>query len=208
MHNRPARGIAFLCLGVLVFSLQDAVIKQISGGYPLTQVLSMRALVAAPILFALVQVEVGWRALYSSDFWPLTARAALLFVAYMAYYMAFPALPLADAVALYFTVPLFVTAMAGPLLGERASWQVWSAVGVGFLGVVVMLQPGAGVFEPAAMLSLLSAAMYAASMLMARRLGSAQAASVMSFYQNGVFLLGALVIAACLYLLGITRAEH
>lgn len=208
MHNSPVRGIVFLCLGVFVFSLQDAVIKQVSGGYPLTQVLAMRSLVAVPILLALVQFEVGWRAVFATDFWPLVARAALMFVAYLAYYMAFPALPLADAVALYFTVPLFVTALAGPLLGERAGWQVWLAVGVGFLGVVVMLQPGSGLFEPAALLSLVSAAMYAGSMLMARRLGVAQAASVMSFYQNAVFLAGALAVALALNLMGFVRADH
>lgn len=208
MQNHPVRGIVFLCLGVFVFSLQDAVIKQVSGSYPLTQVLSIRSLVSVPILLALVQFEVGWRALHSADFWLLVARASLMFVAYMAYYMAFPALPLADAVALYFTVPLFVTALAGPLLGERASWQVWVAVGVGFLGVLVMLQPGSGLFEPAALLSLVSAAMYGCSMLMARRLGVAQSASVMAFYQNGVFLFGALGVALVFLGLGITRAEH
>ncbi len=208
MQNHPVRGIVFLCLGVFVFSLQDAVIKQVSGSYPLTQVLSIRSLVSVPILLAMVQIEVGWRALLSADFWPLVARAVLMFVAYMAYYMAFPALPLADAVALYFTVHLFVTALAGPLLGARAGWQVWTAVAVGFLGVLVMLQPGSGLFEPAALLSLISAAMYGSSMLMARRLGVAQAASVMSFYQNGVFLTGALAVAGVLLGLGITRADH
>jgi len=208
VQNSPVRGIVFLCLGVFVFSLQDAVIKQVSGGYPLTQVLSIRSIVSVPILLALVQLEVGWRAIFSGGFWPLVARGSLMFIAYMAYYMAFPALPLADAVALYFTVPLFVTALAGPLLGERAGWPVWTAVGVGFLGVLVMLQPGSGLFEPAALLSLISAAMYGCSMLMARRLGVAQAASVMSFYQNGVFLFGALVVAAIFHGLGITRADH
>jgi len=208
VHNQPVRGIVYLCLGVFVFSLQDAVIKQVSGSYPLTQVLSIRSIVSIPILLVLVQMEVGWRALMSADFWPLLARALLMFVAYMAYYMAFPALPLADAVALYFTVPLFVTALAGPLLGERAGRQVWAAVGAGFLGVLVMLQPGTGLFEPAALLSLISAAMYGCSMLMARRLGVAQAASVMAFYQNGVFLLGALALALLFHGLGITRADH
>jgi drug/metabolite transporter (DMT)-like permease len=208
VQNSPVRGIIFLSLGVFVFSLQDAVIKQVSAGYPLTQVLSIRSVVSVPILLALVQFEAGWRSLFCADFWPLVARASLMFVAYMAYYMAFPALPLADAVALYFTVPLFVTALAGPLLGERAGWRVWAAVGVGFVGVLVMLQPGSGLFEPAALLSLVSAAMYGCSMLMARRLGVAQAASVMSFYQNAVFLLGALSVATALHVLGITRAGH
>lgn len=183
-------------------------IKQVSGAYPLTQVVSIRSVVAIPILLALVQIEVGWRAIFSPDFWPLTARAAIMFVSYTAYYMAFPALPLADAVALYFTVPLFVTALAGPFLGERSGARVWTAVGVGFLGVMVMLQPGSGLFEPAAFLSLLAAAMYATSMLMARRLGTAQAASVMAFYQNWVFLAGAGLTAVGLHLLGIERADH
>ena len=208
VQNSAARGIACLCLGVFVFSLQDAVIKQVSGAYPLTQVVVIRSVVAIPILFTLVQVEVGWRAIFSPDFWPLTARAAIMFVSYTAYYMAFPALPLADAVALYFTVPLFVTALAGPFLGERSGWRVWTAVAAGFLGVMVMLQPGSGLFEPAALLSLLAAAMYGTSMLMARRHGTAQAASVMAFYQNWVFLAGAAFTALCLHLLGIVHADH
>jgi drug/metabolite transporter (DMT)-like permease len=208
VQNSPARGILCLCLGVFVFSLQDAVIKLVSGAYPLTQVVTIRSVVAIPILLTLVQIEVGWRAIFSPDFWPLTARAAILFVSYTSYYMAFPALPLAQAVALYFTVPLFVTALAGPLIGERAGWKIWLAVAVGFVGVVIMLQPGSGLFEPAALLSLLAAAMYATSMLMARKLGSAQAASVMTFYQNWVYLAGAVLIAVVLHVLGIDHADH
>jgi drug/metabolite transporter (DMT)-like permease len=208
VQNSPARGILCLCLGVFVFSLQDAVIKLVSGAYPLTQVVTIRSVVAIPILLTLVQIEVGWRAIFSPDFWPLTARAAILFVSYTSYYMAFPALPLAQAVALYFTVPLFVTALAGPLIGERSGWKIWLAVAVGFVGVVIMLQPGSGLFEPAALLSLLAAAMYATSMLMARKLGSAQAASVMTFYQNWVYLAGAVVIAVVLHVLGIDHADH
>jgi drug/metabolite transporter (DMT)-like permease len=208
VQNSPARGILCLCLGVFVFSLQDAVIKLVSGAYPLTQVVTIRSVVAIPILLTLVQIEVGWRAIFSPDFWPLTARAAILFVSYTSYYMAFPALPLAQAVALYFTVPLFVTALAGPLIGERSGWKIWLAVAVGFVGVVIMLQPGRGLFEPAALLSLLAAAMYATSMLMARKLGSAQAASVMTFYQNWVYMAGAVLLAVVLHLLGIEHADH
>ncbi|MEO8856832.1 MAG: DMT family transporter [Burkholderiaceae bacterium] len=208
MQNQPLRGVVCLCLGVFVFSLQDAVVKRVSGDYSLTLVVVIRSLVAIPILLAMVQREVGWRAIFSPDFWPLSARAAILFVSYTAYYMAFPALPLAQAVALYFTVPLFVTALAGPILGERAGWKVWIAVAVGFVGVLVMLQPGTGLFEPAALLSLLAAAMYGTSMLMARKLGVVQSAAVMTFYQNAVFLVGAAVTALLLHQLGIVHADH
>jgi drug/metabolite transporter (DMT)-like permease len=206
-HN-PAWGILYLCLGVFVFSAQDAIIKQVSGGYPLTEVVFIRSCVAAPILLALVQRESGWRAIFSSSLGLLTLRATIMFGAYTAYYMAFPALPLADAVALYFTVPLFVTALAGPFLGERTHWGVWLAVLLGFAGVMVMLQPGSGLFEPAALLSLLAAALYGMAMLMARKFGDTLSASVMAFYQNGVFMVGAGLAALLLHGLGVVRAEH
>lgn len=208
MHNPTTRGILYLCLGVLVFSLQDVIIKQVSGAYPLTQVVVIRSLVAFPILLALVIREVGWRALFGNDLGALMLRALIMFVSYTAYYMAFPALPLADAVALYFTVPLFVIALAGPFLGEHSGWRVWAAVLLGFMGVMVMLQPGTGLFEPAALLSLLSACMYGISMLMARKLGSTQPASVLSFYQNVGFFVGALITALALSVLGIEHASH
>ncbi len=207
-HSNAAPGIRFLCAGVFVFSLQDAVIKQVSGDYPLTEVLTIRSLVAIPILLLMVQFEAGWRAIFTPHFGSLAARAGIMFVAYTSYYMAFPAMNLAYAVALYFTVPLFVTALAGPFLGERIGLKVWAALAVGFSGVLVILQPGSGLFEWAALLSLMSALAYATSMLMARHIGTAQPASVMAFYQNGVFLAGALSVALCTHWLGIEDAAH
>ena len=208
MQNQSARGILYLCFGVFIFSLQDAIIKQVSGGYALTEVVCIRSCVGLPILLVLVQREAGLGALISSHLLPLALRALIMFGAYTAYYMAFPALPLADAVALYFTVPLFVTALAGPVLGEHIGWKVWAAVVLGFAGVVVMLQPGTGLFEPAALLSLISAVLYASAMLMARKMGTRLPTSVMAFYQNGFFLLGSGLAATLLHLAGIEHATH
>ena len=185
MHHNPVRGIFYLCMGVLVFSLQDAIIKQVSGSYALTEVVFIRSCVAAPILLTLVWRESGWRSLFASHLDTL-----------------------ADAVALYFTVPLFVTALAGPMLGERNGWPVWAAVLLGFAGVMVMLQPGTGLFNPAALLSLLAAAFYGLAMLLARKHGSSLSAAVMGFYQNGVFLVGAGLVALMLHLAGIEHAVH
>lgn len=207
-NANAASGIRFLCAGVFVFSLQDAVVKQVSGDYPLTEVVTIRSIVAIPILLLMVQFEAGWRTIFTPHFRSLALRAGIMFVAYTAYYMAFPAMNLAYAVALYFTVPLFVTALAGPFLGEHVGLKVWAALAVGFSGVLVILQPGSGLFEWAALLSLLSALAYATSMLMARHIGSAQPASVMAFYQNGVFLVGAMFIAVCTHWLGIEDAGH
>jgi len=208
LQNQTLRGIIYLCLGVFVFSAQDAIIKQVSGAYALTQVVFIRSMVGVPILFVLAWREVGWKALVSGGLGPLVLRALIMLGAYTAYYMAFPALPLADAVALYFTVPLFMTALAGPVLGEHSGWKVWAAVLLGFAGVLVMLQPGRGLFEPAALLSLLAAALYGISMLMARTMGTTLSASVMAFYQNAVFLLGSAGGAVVLFMWGIQDAAH
>ncbi|MFM2279662.1 MAG: hypothetical protein RLZZ444_1893 [Pseudomonadota bacterium] len=208
MQNRTALGVLSLCLGVLVFSLQDAIIKGISGAYPLTQVVSTRCLVATPILLLAVHLESGVRSIATKNFWPLVLRSLIMLVAYTTYYMAFPALPLADAVALYFTVPLFTLALGATLFGETIGWRRIGAVLVGFLGVIVMLRPGAGLFEPAALLTLFSAATYATSMLMARKLGNEESASVMAFYQNWVYLVGALTMALCFHLAGFENATH
>jgi drug/metabolite transporter (DMT)-like permease len=206
--DAAGKGIFYLCMGVLVFSIQDAIVKQVSGAYPLTQVVFVRSCVSVPILLWLVQREGGWQTIFSSPLAPLLLRALIMLGAYTAYYMAFPALPLADAVALYFTVPLFVTALAGPFLGERSGWRVWAAVLLGFVGVMVMLQPGSGLFEPAALLSLLSAALYGSAMLMARSYGSSVSAAVMAFFQNAVFLIGAGMAALMFQALHFEQASH
>lgn len=207
-QNRPIIGIASLALGVIVFSVQDAIIKKLSGDYAVTQAIYVRCVVAAPILLLMVHFEAGVRALASPNTWPMIWRGFILLVAYTSYFMAIAALPLAEAVALFFTAPVLVTLMSGPMLGERVTVHSWIAVTAGFIGVVVILKPGSAVFEPAALLSLLSAASYGLAMVLARRLGSTEPATVMSFYQNGVYLFGAVVIAVAFDLAGITSLPH
>src|SRR4051812_40734861 len=205
MQNRMVLGIISLCLGVLVFSLQDPLVKAVSGGYPVTEVMWIRSIVALPILIVLVSADVGLRAIASKRFGLLTIRAFIQFSSYTVYYLAIAALPLADAVALYFMAPLFIMAMAGPYLGERVSWQTLATVLIGMLGVVVMLRPGAGLFDWAALLSLGSAVLYAFSQLMARKIGDTESSTVMAFYQNGAYLVGAAVVAGTFHIAGITH---
>lgn len=206
--THPYKGIFLLCLGVFLFSLQDLVIKKVSGNYPLTQVLFIRSLVAFPILLFLVHRQTGMRSILDRKVSPFANRSIILFLSYLAYYMAFPALPLADAVALYFTVPLFVTAIAVPWLHEKAHGLLWWAVLLGFIGVVIMLSPTKGIFEPAAFLSLFSAFTYAVSMIMVRQMGNTETAAMISFYQNIFFFLGACFLAIIFYLIGFQDIHH
>ncbi|WP_181170952.1 MULTISPECIES: DMT family transporter [unclassified Mesorhizobium] len=208
MRNRMVLGMLSLCLGVLVFSLQDPLVKAVSGGYSVTEVMAIRAIVALPILIVLVHADVGLRAILSRRFGMLTMRAFIQFTSYTMYYLAIAALPLADAVALYFMAPLCIMVLAGPYLGERVSWQALATVLIGLLGVVVMLRPGAGLFDWAALLSLGSAVLYGFSQLMARKIGDTESSTVMAFYQNGAYLAGAALVASLFWLAGINHAAH
>lgn len=189
--NNPLRGIAYLCGGVFIFNVHDICVKWLSGSYPLTEVLMVRSATAAPLLLAVVLVDAGLRALASSHVGAAVQRAVTLLVGYLVYYMGLADIPFADATALYMSVPLVIVALAGPFLGERVGLMRWLAVLVGFLGVLIMLHPGLGVFRPAGLLILLCAFLYSAGMVMGRRLGATMPASVMAFYSNGIFLVSA-----------------
>lgn len=207
-QNRPIIGIMSLALGVIVFSGQDAIIKKLSGDYSVTQTVFVRCVVAIPLLFAMVHYEAGLSALRSRYTWPLVWRGSVLLIAYTTYFMAIAALPLAEVVALFFTAPVIVTLLSRPLLGEPVTLHSWIAVALGFLGTLVILRPGSGVFEPAALFALLSAATYAYAMVLSRKMGDTEGATVMSFYQNGVYTIGAVLIALVIQLTGITSSPH
>jgi drug/metabolite transporter (DMT)-like permease len=193
--NQTWLAIAALCGGVLVFSLQDVVIKLLSGGYPVHEVVVIRCLSALPILLVMIHRQVGLAAIVKGSLGALILRGLFLVVSYSAYYLAFPVMKLADIVALYFTVPIFVTALAGPFLGEKIGWQRWGATLIGFAGVVVMLRPGTDVFNLTALMPVIAAAAYGSAQMMARKLGDHTPAIIMSFYQNLMFLLAAGLMA-------------
>jgi drug/metabolite transporter (DMT)-like permease len=117
-------------------------------------------------------------------------------------------MPLSDAVGLYFMAPLIIMLLAGPYLGERLHWQTLVTVVVGLVGVLVMLRPSEGLFEWAALLPLASAFLYALSQLMARKVGATVSATVMTFYQNGVYLIGSLVFTGLFAAMGTESFDH
>jgi len=196
-------GIAALCLGSLIFSLQDSAIKAISGGNAVTLAIVLRAAISIPILVVITNYNGGVKQLADRQ-WPrLILRGFILLVSYTSYFMAFPAMPLAQAVALYFTAPLFVTLLAVPLLGEKVSWQSWVAVTLGLAGVYVILQPGTALFNPAALLSLISGITYALAQVLARKYGEGSKSSVMAFFQNATYLVLASALAGLITLIGL-----
>ena len=192
--NERLKGILFLSAGALIFTIQDVIIKWISGDYPVTQILATRSLVAFAPLFILLYFDGGLRGVSGRRLGRLLIRAGLLFLSYTAYYLAIAAIPLAEAGSLFYTAPLFIVALAGPMLRERVGLNHWTAVVIGFIGAMIMCRVGSDVIDAAALFSLAAAALYAVAQVMARDLGTTHRASVMALYQNSVNLAAALVI--------------
>lgn len=186
-----------LCGGVLVFSIQDWILKFMSGSYPVTEAVAMRSFTAVPIMLAVVAfTQGGLRKLASRRIGLHALRSTIMLGAYTTYYLALPAMPLAEVVTLFFTGPLFITALSYPFLGERVEFRQLVAVAVGFVGVIVTYRPGLGIFDWASLLPVIAALSYALSQTMARQIGGSESASVMAFYMNLVYLIGALAMGA------------
>lgn len=188
-------GILCLCAGIALFSVQDLILKLISDRYPLSEAMAPRGLVALPLLMLLAARDDGLRTLVTPGTGAMVARGGVMFLAYAAYYLALPALPIATAVALYFSAPLFITILSFFWLKEQVGWRRWMAVLLGFLGVLVMVRPGGAVFDWAALLVLVSGLSYGLSMILARRIGRTETAPAMAFWGNAVFLVASLGMA-------------
>lgn len=195
MSQNRLLAVGWLAAGVFTFSLQDVVIKTVSGTYPVHQVIFFRCIAALPFLLFLCHKSGGLRTILSPRWKALSFRSVFLLCSYTSYFLAFPVMKLADIIGLYATVPLFVTALAGPILGEKIPAMRWVAVVVGFLGALIMVQPGSSVFELASLLPIFSGFAYALAQVLARRIGLADSAAVMSFYQNLLYLAAAAGLA-------------
>lgn len=197
--SRSSNTTGILCLtaGIAVFSVQDLILKLLSGDYPLHQAMVLRSLTAIPFMLALVRLFDGSLRTLLSRGWPaMLGRGLLNFTAYTAYYLALAALPMATTVALYFTAPLIITVLSVIVLHERVSAKRWLAVIAGFAGVLIMVRPGGDLFDWAALLPVFCGFAYAASMILARTMGSRDTAAAMAFWGNIAFLLCGLALSA------------
>ena len=186
--DAPLRGIVFLVSGMSLFAVQDVIIRLLSDSYAAVEIVFVRSLVAILPALAIAYFENGRLLLRSRRPYLNILRGITSFVSYTAYYLALAKLTLADTVTLYYSCPLFVTALAGPLLAEKVGLRRWLAVLAGFAGVAVMMQPGSSTLEPAAALAIFAALCYALSILMTRRIGQGDAGATMALYVNATYL--------------------
>jgi len=157
-----------ICAGVACLVVNDSVAKLLTDRYPPIQILFLRNLVAVPIIAAVILPVVGVAGLVTRHPGLHALRGLLMVTAATLFFTALARMPLAEATALVFSAPIFITALSVPLLGERVGWRRWGAVLLGFVGVLVLLRPGSAAFQPAALLPVGTALGYALFMLSAR----------------------------------------
>ncbi|MEZ5925971.1 MAG: DMT family transporter [Hyphomicrobiaceae bacterium] len=186
--NRNLAGIIYVVIGILSFSVQDVIIKFLSGDYAIHQIVLIRSFVSLPVLLVLASWQGGRRAFVGNRLGVLTVRSVLLYVAYTCYYLAIAAMPIADAMAIAFIAPLIVTALSKPLLGIQVDTRRWLAIAAGFTGTLVMLRPGFGVFEPAGLFAIGSASCYALSSILTRKLAATESSATMSLHAMVIYV--------------------
>ena len=187
-------GILAALGAIFALSAQDAMIKLISTSFPLHEIILVRAGVALALIVLIVQWEGGFAVLKTGRPGLQALRGFLIVIANTMFFLGLAALPLAEAVAIFFIAPVFITALAAPLLGERIGPYRWAAVVAGLLGVVVMMRPGTGAFRAEAFFPVAAALAYALTQMLTRRLGVTSKASALAFYIQLAFVIVSLSV--------------
>ncbi|MBI1778753.1 MAG: DMT family transporter [Proteobacteria bacterium] len=187
------RGIAVMVIGVGLFSIMDSLVKYLGGIYHPLEVVFFRGWVAFVPIVAVIMARGGFATIRTRKPGSHALRCVIGLGSTLLFFIALAGMPLADAIAISFAGPLFVTALSQPLLGEAVGRHRWGAVIVGFLGVILILRPGTNVIEPMAAVALAATVCYALSTIAIRRLSVSESDSAMVFYYNSAVTLAATI---------------
>ena len=193
----PLAGIACMVAGSALLTLNDGTVKWLSAEYPIGEIMALRGLFVFLPIALIARRRGGLRALEIRNLGAQGARAALTMLSTVFYLTALAVMPIADTVAITFAGPLFLTLLAGPLLGEKVGWRRWSAVIIGFIGVVVMVRPGSEALPLVALLPVGAALMGALRDIITRRitsdLATAESSVAILCFTTLVVILGGLL---------------
>jgi drug/metabolite transporter (DMT)-like permease len=192
--DRSARlaGVGLMLLSIFMFSFGDALGKFMVATYSVGQLLWLRACAALLVLAPMI-----WR--HRVDFirlerpWLQLLRVILSTLEVAAFFLATVYLPLADVITYYLACPIFVTALSAIVLRERVGWRRWTAVLVGFGGVLIALRPSTQTVSWPAMIALGGSMSFAVLMLITRSLRATPDIVLASSQFVGTFALGALM---------------
>lgn len=164
------RAILAMVAAMMVFAVSDVLLKIVGRNMPLGQMLLLRSAIAGGLVLGLAHAMGALTEVQRVLTWQVFWRTFAEVVCSVLYFAALLRMTLADAAAISNAAPLIVMAGAALLLGEAIGWRRWTAAGVGFLGVMLIVKPGTSAFQPAALLMLASSLFVAMRDLITRRL--------------------------------------
>ena len=195
MQSNTRLGIWLMIATTFVFAVQDGISRQLAGDYNVLMIVMIRYWFFAAFVIAMARRKEGSIRAAAATSQPLIQiiRGLLLIAEICVLVTAFVHVGLVESHAIFACYPLIVAALSGPILGERVGWRRWLAILVGFIGILVILQPGVGMFSPMSVLALTSASLFAVYSLLTRYAARRDSATT-SFFWTGV--VGAIAITA------------
>ncbi|MDP2120906.1 MAG: DMT family transporter [Hoeflea sp.] len=189
-RTRSSAGIILMCLGVAFLCVNDALAKTLTATYSPFQIQFLRNLIALPFAILIAYRMGGPAALRSHRPLAHLMRGGLWVGATFLFFTSITYMGLAEATALIFVAPLFITALSALMFREHVGWRRWAAVLVGFIGVLIAVRPGTSAFQPVSLLPIATAFVYALLMLSARFVDSRESVWTLLLYMTGT---GALI---------------
>ncbi len=192
--DRTRSAVVSIIFTVFALALGDAVIKQISASFTLWQIFFLRSAIVVPILVVALKIHQRHIPILPNHFWWTMLRSLMLTLMWVAYYASLPHLSLSAAAAAYYTLPLFITIFAAVFLGDTIGRIGWLAIALGFVGVILVLQPRIEDFNWYALLPVSSAILYALAMILTRSRCKSENVFVLSLWLNLVMLITGLIL--------------
>ena len=179
-------GIWLMVATTFIFAVQDGISRHLAGEYNVLMVVMIRYWFFAAFVISVAARNAGGLRAAATTSQPLMQgfRALLLVTEICVMVLGFTLLGLVESHAVFACYPLLIAALSGPVLGERVGWRRWVAIGIGFIGVIIILEPGFGVFQPAAAVPFLAALMFALYGLLTRYVATRDSAAT-SFFWTG-----------------------
>ena len=200
-RNQVPRGILYMVASTVVFAAVNAIVKWELALYPVGEVAFLRSLFAFAAVAAIVLPRAGWGVLRTRRYREHVQRGLSQFGSMTCMMLAFSLLPLGSAVAISFAAPLFTTLLSILVLKERVGIHRWSALVVGFIGVLVVTHPGAGTLTWGAFFALANAILISTVAIAIRRMSATESIETLTIYQMSVITVGTLFLLP----LGFTR---
>ncbi len=192
-RNQILLGVILMLGGDFMFALNDAMGKWLVATLAVGQVVFVRSIGAFAILGPLIARQ-GPRALFVMDRpWLQFTRAALTALETTIFYISVYYLPLADVFSFYMAGPIYVAALSHVVLGERVGWRRWTAILIGFCGVLVILKPS-GDFSLASLYALAGSAMFAVIIILGRLLRGTSDTTLVTWQTIGTAIVGVVLL--------------